>query len=188
MTDPLPFDLQPVLAGSLITLRPLKADDFDAMHAAASDPLIWEQHPDPLRWQRDAFESRVFRGGLESGGAFAVVDNATGRIVGTTRFYDWDPQAREVAIGYTFLARSHWGGAVNREMKELLLDHAFRWAKTVWLHIGEDNKRSRRATEKLGARLSHVEVRGVGAFARPTAYYRIEADDWQRQRQSDRLP
>jgi N-acetyltransferase len=101
----------------------------------------------------------VFRGGLESGGAFAIIDYSEGRIP----------------------ARSHWGGPVNREIKQLLLDHAFRWAKTVWLHIGEHNKRSRRATEKLGARLSHIEMKGVGAFARPTAFYRIEAETWQRQ-------
>lgn len=181
MSSSTDFELQPVLAGSLITLRPLKADDFEALYAAASDPLIWEQHPDPERYQRDAFESRVFRGGMESGGAFAIIDNSDGRIVGTTRFYEWDPAAREVAIGYTFLVRSHWGGPVNREMKQLLLDHAFRWAKTVWLHIGENNKRSRRATEKLGAQLSHIETKGVGAFARPTAFYRIEAEAWQRQ-------
>lgn len=181
MTSSTDFELQPVLAGSLITLRPLKADDFEALYAAASDPLIWEQHPDPERYQRDAFESRVFRGGMESGGAFVIIDNSDGRIVGTTRFYEWDPAAREVAIGYTFLVRSHWGGPVNREMKQLLLDHAFRWAKTVWLHIGENNKRSRRATEKLGARLSHIEIKGAGAFARSTAFYRIEAEAWQRQ-------
>lgn len=183
MTLATDFELQPTLVGSLITLRPLKAEDFDALYAAASDPLICEQHPDPERCQREAFESRVFRGGIESGGAFAIIDNSDGNIVGTTRFYEWDPGAREIAIGYTFLVRSHWGGPVNREMKQLLLDHAFRWAKTVWLHIGENNKRSRRATEKLGAQLSHVEMKGVGSFARPTAFYRIEAEAWQRQRQ-----
>ena len=182
MTRTTAFDLQPTLDGSLITLRPLKPDDFEALYSAASDPLIWEQHPDPERYQREAFESRVFRGGIESGGAFAIIDNRDGRIVGTTRFYEWDPQAREIAIGYTFLVRSHWGGPVNREMKQLLLDHAFRWAKTVWLHIGENNRRSRRATEKLGAKLSHIEMKGAGAFARPTAFYRIEAEDWQRLR------
>jgi len=179
MTPSAPFDLQPTLVGTLLTLRPLKPDDFEPLYAAASDPFIWEQHPDPERYQFEAFESRVFRGGIESGGAFVVIDNNDRQIIGTTRFYEWDPQAREVAIGYTFLARSHWGGPVNQEMKQLLLDHAFRWAKTVWLHIGANNKRSRRATEKIGARFSHIEIKGVGAFARPTAFYRIDADYWQ---------
>ena len=77
MTPSSPFELQPTLVGALVTMRPLRPDDFEELYAAASDPLIWEQHPDPERYQREAFESRVFRGGLESGGAFSIIDTTS---------------------------------------------------------------------------------------------------------------
>ena len=53
--------------------------------------------------------------------------------------------------GWTFLARSHWGGEYNREMKRLMLDHAFRFVGRVVFLIDSANHRSQRATEKIGA-------------------------------------
>src|SRR5690606_2932573 len=111
--------------------------DFEPLYAAASDPLIWEQHPDPLRYQRDRFETDFFAGAVASKSAFVVTDNATGKVIGSSRYYEWNPTTQEVAIGYSFLARSHWGGAFNRDMKQLMLRHAFCWAKVVWFHIGQ---------------------------------------------------
>ena len=105
------FDSRPVLVGAALTLRPLVAEDFDSLHAAASDPLIWEQHPQPTRWQRDVFRSNFFEGALASGSAFVVLDNATDAIIGSTRYYDWWPQSREIAIGFTFLTRPYWAAA-----------------------------------------------------------------------------
>lgn len=118
------IDLQPVLHGPTLTLRPLQPDDFEALYAVASDPLLWEQHPEPTRWQRDVFRA-VFDGGIASKGAFAVIERATSTMIGSSRYYDWNPEAREIAIGYTFLARSHWGGRTNGELKKLMLDHIF---------------------------------------------------------------
>jgi len=103
------FDFQPTLVGELITLRPLKAEDFAMLYAAASDPLVWEQHPDPTRYQREVFQKQFFAGAISSGSAFVVIDNVSGQIVGSSRYYEWNPAEKEVAIGYTFLARSHWG-------------------------------------------------------------------------------
>jgi RimJ/RimL family protein N-acetyltransferase len=160
------FDSRPVLVGASLTLRPLVAEDFEPLHAAASDPLIWEQHPQPTRWQRDVFRSNFFEGALASGSAFVVLDNATDAIIGSTRYYDWWPQSREIAIGFTFLTRPYWGNGANHEMKQLMLSHAFRWADTVWFHVGEHNGRSRRALEKIGACFSH-QVEGK-------AFYRLE--------------
>lgn len=172
---PSQFAFKPTLAGASITLRPLRTDDFEDMYAAAADPLIWEQHPDPLRYQRAVFESRFFSGGVASGSAFVVLDNQSGKVVGSSRYYDWDPVAREIAIGYTFLARSHWGGAANREMKRLMLEHAFHWAQVVWFHIGVGNLRSRRAIEKMGARFSHEAGKEANGVLQQTAFYRIES-------------
>ena len=174
MTQQEPFDFQPTLTGSTITLRPLREDDLEPLYAAASDPLIWELHPDPLRYQREAFESRYFSGALDAGSALVATDNSTGEIVGCSRYYEWDPVAEEVAIGFTFLARSRWGGATNREMKTLMLDHAFKWAKRVWFHIGKDNRRSRRGTEKIGARFSHEAQKEIGGRVLDYAYYYID--------------
>ncbi len=145
----MPFDLQPVLKGELVELRPLREEDFDALFAVASDPLIWEQHPVRDRYEEEVFRE-FFRRGLESGGAFAVLDRRDGRIVGSTRFHHYDEAGSEVEIGFTFLARSHWGGRYNGEMKRLMLDHAFRFVERVVFLVGPKNFRSQRAVEKIG--------------------------------------
>ena len=151
-TDPPAFELQPVLEGRLLLLRPLVPADFEALHAAASDPLIWEQHPESDRWTLPVFQ-RYFDGAIRSGGAFAVIERATGRIVGSSRYDHLDPRASEVEIGWTFLERRLWGGEHNREMKTLMIEHAFRFVERVYFVVGEDNRRSQRALEKIGARL-----------------------------------
>lgn len=166
------IDLQPTLQGPTLTLRPLQPDDFEALYAAASDPLIWEQNPQPTRYQRDVFR-KVFESGIESKGAFAVIDSSSGTIIGTSRYYDWEPNNREVAIGYTFLARAYWGGKTNGEMKKLMLDHIFQYAGTVWFHIGADNWRSRKALERIGGVLSHCAERETGGKMVPYTYYKI---------------
>jgi RimJ/RimL family protein N-acetyltransferase len=146
------FELQPILTGRLLELRPLAAEDRDALYEAARDPLIWEQHPEPDRHRPPVFQ-RYFDGAIASGGAFAVIDRASDRIVGSTRFCNLDPAAGEVEIGWTFLERARWGGSWNGEMKALMLEHAFRFVDRVVFVVGENNLRSRRAVEKLGARL-----------------------------------
>lgn len=166
------IDLQPVLHGPTLTLRPMQADDFETLYAAASDPLIWEQNPQPTRYQRDVFRT-VFDSGIASKGALVVIERASGTTIGTSRYYEWLPETREIAIGYTFLARSHWGGTANAELKKLMLDHIFQWADTVWFHIGADNWRSRKAMEKIGGVLSHTGDRPSGDKLVPYTYYKI---------------
>jgi len=169
-----PFDLQPALEGETLLLTPLKPDDFEELYAVASDPLIWEQHPEPTRYQRRVFEG-FFAGAIASGGALIATDKNSGKVIGSSRYYDWNPAAKDVAIGYTFLARSHWGGATNREMKTLMLNHAFRWVKVVWFHIGKNNWRSRKAIEKIGAILAHEAIRELNGVLHEYAFYRIDA-------------
>jgi RimJ/RimL family protein N-acetyltransferase len=144
------FDLQPQLRGELIELRPLAPEDWDDLFAVASDPLIWEQHPESDRYKEDVFKV-FFKDALESGGAFVVIDTETKRIIGSTRFHGYDPEKSEVEIGWTFLARKYWGGRYNREMKQLMLAHAFQFVENVLFYIGENNIRSQKATEKIGA-------------------------------------
>ncbi|HWT12778.1 MAG TPA: GNAT family N-acetyltransferase [Allosphingosinicella sp.] len=143
------FDLQPVLEGQRLKLRPLAPEDFNALYAVAADPLIWEQHPARDRHRREVFLD-FFREALESGGALAAIDRVDGRIIGSSRFHGYDSRRSEVEIGWTFLARSHWGGVHNGEMKALMLAHAFRFVDNVLFIVGPDNLRSQPAVEKVG--------------------------------------
>jgi N-acetyltransferase len=146
----MPFDLQPTLTAELLELRPLEADDFHALYCVASDPLIWEQHPHSDRYKREVFET-FFQEAMESGGALIAIDRRDGAVIGSSRFYGYDAQRSEIEIGWTFLARSHWGGIYNGQMKELMLRHAFKSVDTVLLVIGAQNVRSQKAAEKIGA-------------------------------------
>jgi RimJ/RimL family protein N-acetyltransferase len=145
-----PFDLQPTLTGDLIELRPLRAEDHDALYAVARDPLIWEQHPAKERSEVDGFR-RFFDEAMASGGAFVAIDRKTGTVIGSSRFYAYDGAASEVEVGWTFLARAYWGGRYNGEMKRLMLGHAFRFVNHVVLLIAPTNLRSQRAAERIGA-------------------------------------
>jgi RimJ/RimL family protein N-acetyltransferase len=145
----MPFELQPTLRGELLELRPLRAEDFDDLYACASDPGIWELHPEPDRYKEDVFRG-FFQGAMDSGGAFAVLDRATGRIIGSSRYFGYDEARSEIEIGWTFLARTYWGGVYNRELKELMLRHAFRFVDSVVFLVGPKNWRSQRAMEKIG--------------------------------------
>jgi RimJ/RimL family protein N-acetyltransferase len=156
-----PFVLQPTLTGERLQLRPLRPDDWDALYAAASDPLIWAQHPDSERFKPDVFR-RYFESGLASGGAFAVVDRRSGEIVGSSRYHDYDETKREVEIGWTFLTRDYWGGSYNREMKTLMLDHAFNFVERVSFNVGPTNYRSQRAMEKIGGVRAGTRVNSLG--------------------------
>jgi len=143
------FDLQPALKGDLLELRPLRPEDFHDLYAVASDPLIWEQHPTKNRYKEEVFQE-FFREALESGGALIAIDSKDGQVVGSSRFHGYDKERSEVEIGWTFLARSHWGGIYNREMKQLMLRHAFRFVNSVIFLVGPQNLRSQKAVEKMG--------------------------------------
>ena len=167
----MPFDLQPVLKGDLLELRPLRPQDFDNLYAVASDPLVWEQHPARDRYMPDVFAA-LFRESLESGGALIAIDSRDGSVVGSSRFHGYDEAASEIEIGWTFLARSHWGGVYNREMKRLMLRHAFQFVKSVLFVVGSGNRRSQRAMEKIGGVRVGSKLDGKG---RENFVYRIAA-------------
>lgn len=159
-------DWQPTLTGPTLHLRPLRATDFDALFAVASDPEIWAQHPARDRYQEAVFR-KLFEDGLASGGAILVTDRVSGEVLGSTRFYNWVPERREIEIGYTFLKRSRWGGATNRELKTLVLGHALTFAAVAVFIVAKENLRSRRAMEKIGGRLlpERTEVEGHVVYA-----------------------
>jgi RimJ/RimL family protein N-acetyltransferase len=142
-----------------------------ALYAVASDPLLWALHPEPERAQEPVFRD-FFRVAMASKSALLALDSADGQVIGTSRYHGYDPLRSEIEIGWTFLARSHWGGRHNRDMKRLMLGHAFRFVENVLLIVGENNLRSRRAVEKIGGTLTDTrrETRhGVDVYYRVTA-------------------
>src|SRR6267143_970074 len=143
------FELQPHLAGELLELRPLRPGDWESLFAVASDPLIWEQHPANDRYREEVFRE-FFREALESGGALIVIDRKTQEIIGSSRYFGFDPGKSEIEIGWTFLARTYWGGKYNAELKRLMLGHAFKFVESVVFLIGPTNVRSQKAMEKIG--------------------------------------
>jgi RimJ/RimL family protein N-acetyltransferase len=164
------MSLQPELVGPTLLVRPMTVHDVEPLYAIAADPQLWAMHPEPTRWQRDVF-ARYADGALACGGGVVVVRRATGALVGASRYYDADAAARSVAIGYTFVSRAHWGDGTNTELKRLMVDHAFTFADTVWFYVGEENRRSRRAVEKLGAVASHTVVSEGGLVS---VHYRLD--------------
>ncbi len=176
------FELQPSIRNDLVRLEPLQAGDFEALFAVACDPLIWEQHPSQDRYKREVFAG-YFKSGLESGGALRVIDQKTGDLVGSSRYYDLDEAARQVSVGYTFIARRCWASGFNRALKQLMLDHAFKFVDRVIFQVGRDNLRSRKAMEKLGGVYIGEEVVAYvpGEPASPNVRFKIDAADWARQ-------
>ncbi|MCA9017965.1 MAG: GNAT family N-acetyltransferase [Planctomycetaceae bacterium] len=168
------FDAQPTLTGDLLRLRPLEESDYADLYAVASDPLIWEQHPASNRYQAEVFQ-KFFQDALDSGGALIAIDHATDAVIGSSRYHGYNKAASEVEIGWTFLARSHWGGRFNGEMKRLMLQHAFRFVDSVIFLIGPNNIRSQRAVERIGGvhEGSRTDASGMESWL-----YRIRAADY----------
>lgn len=144
------IDIQPTLENPTALLKPLKEEDFEALYETASDPKIWEQHPNKDRWQREVFLS-YFQGAMESKGAFMIIDKATGGIAGSTRFYNYDETQKSIMIGYTFYAVKFWGTGLNPVIKRLMMDHIFQFVDKVHFQIGAANLRSQIAIQRLGA-------------------------------------
>jgi RimJ/RimL family protein N-acetyltransferase len=173
------FELQPTLSNEMVILEPLKSTDFERLYQVASDPLVWEQHPNKNRYQREEFEN-YFKGAMESGGAFLFCDKQSGEVIGSSRFYDWDPRKKNVLIGYTFLSRNCWGKRYNKTIKELMLNHAFKYADTVQFHVGANNTRSQIAMGRIGGeKVGEMEVAYYGEPAKINFVYEISKLKWQ---------
>lgn len=171
------FDLQPTLKGDLLHLRPLRPEDWTDLFTVASDPLIWELHPARDRYQEPVFRE-FFRETLESGGAVAILDAKTKQIIGSSRYFGYDPEKSEVEIGWTFMARRYWGGKHNGELKRLMLDHAFQYVDNVVFFVGEHNLRSRRAMEKIGGIQDGMVEKLFPSGRINNVRYVIQKEDW----------
>ena len=169
------INLQPQLESDYIILTPLQEDDFEELYNAASDPAIWEQHPNKDRWKRATFKN-FFEGAIKSGGAFKIIDKHTSEVIGSTRFYDYDEARKSILIGYTFFKVSHWGKGFNREVKKLMLDYIFQFVSQVDFHIGAENHRSLISIGRIGAiKIGEQEVAYFGEEPKLNAVFRIVA-------------
>jgi len=173
--------LFPSLTGETLELRPLEATDFDALYTIARDPLIWAQHPSPTRYQEPVFRE-WFADALTSESVLVVLDRVSKQVVGSSRYYEFNEEQREVAIGYTFLAREKWGGGANGELKRLMLRHAFQWVDRVWFHVAAQNIRSQRAMEKIGGRFSHTSTKQLANGMQENFFYKVERADFESER------
>lgn len=169
------IDTQPTLENDVVLLLPLRQDDFEAVYHAASDPKVWEQHPNRDRWRREVFQ-KFFQGAMESRGAFKIVDKATGEVAGSTRFYNYNEAGRSILVGYTFYATKFWGKGLNPAVKNLMMDYIFAFVDTVYFHIGATNYRSQVAIQRLGAKkVGEEEVAYYGENPKLNFVYEITA-------------
>src|SRR6218665_3126093 len=174
------INIQPVLENERALLVPLQTSDFDSLYAVASDPKIWEQHPNKNRWQEPVFKT-FFEGAMQSGGAFKVIDKATGTIAGCTRFYDYNTADKSILIGYTFYAAHFWGSGINPSVKALMLDYIFQFVDQVYFHIGAFNLRSQIAIERTGAlKIKEEVVAYHGEAGKLNFVYSISRRDWEK--------
>jgi RimJ/RimL family protein N-acetyltransferase len=174
-------DFQPTLVGETVTIRPIAAADWPELFKAGSDPEIWNLHPVKKRYTEPVFRE-YFDGALASNMGFVFVERASGRLIGSSRYHGHDEKKSEIEIGWTFIVRDHWGGNTNREVKRLMLEHAFTFVDTVVFWVGETNWRSQGAMEKIGG------VRREGVFVRevsgpdPYVIFEIGKEDYRRHR------
>lgn len=172
------FSIQKPLENERVKMIPLKNTDFEKIYSVASDPKIWENHPNKNRWERLVFQN-FFEGALKSGGAYLIYDKESNELTGSSRFYDYNPNEKSILIGYSFYGTKFWGTGINTYAKKAMLDYIFNFVEKVYFHVGAENIRSRKAMEKLGAvLLREVVVAYYGEPDRKNVEYKIEKKDW----------
>lgn len=172
------FSIQPILENDHVILYPLRESDFEELYTVASDPKVWEQHPNKDRWKREVFQN-FFTGALESKGAFKIVDKLTGKIIGCTRYYDYNEAENFILIGYTFYGTDSWGKGINPQVKKLMLDYIFQFVPTVHFHVGASNLRSQIAIGRLGAeKIAEEDVAYFGEAPKLNFIYEIQKENW----------
>ncbi|WP_419868027.1 GNAT family N-acetyltransferase [Chryseobacterium sp. CT-SW4] len=172
------FSVQTILENKDYQLIPLQQGDFESLYEVASNPQVWEQHPNKDRYKRDVFEN-FFKGAMESKGAFKIVDKATGNVLGSSRYYGFEEKDNSIFLGYTFYGPQSWGKGINPQIKKLMLDYIFRFVDKVHFHVGKDNIRSRIAMERLGAvKIDEREVAYFGEPSRANIVYEIKKENW----------
>jgi len=176
-----------ILKGQMVDLLPLERQYFDELYLAAADKKLWELIPVDCS-DRERFMS-VYDTALaerEKGNhyPFVIYHKETGRIIGSTRWFDIHPEDKKLEIGWTWIIQEYWGTAVNFECKLLLLTHCFDvlQARRVQIKTDQNNLRSRKAIEKIGGQFEGIlrkdRIKENGE-SRSAAYYSIIDDEWE---------
>jgi len=172
------INIQPTLENENVILHPLQDKDFDDLYAVASDPKIWEQHPNKDRCKIEVFKV-FFDGAMQSKGAFKIVNKDSGHVMGSTRFYDHNQEENSISIGYTFYGRDYWGKGLNHSVKSIMLDYIFQFVSKVHFHIGADNIRSQIAIARLGTtKIDEQEIAYFGEEPKMNYIYCLTKEEW----------
>ncbi|SFS83245.1 GNAT family N-acetyltransferase [Sphingobacterium wenxiniae] len=173
------INIQPILEDEKAILYPLQEKDFEVLYAVASDPKIWEQHPNKNRWKKEVFKT-FFDGAMQSKGTFKIVDKTTGSTIGSTRFYNYNAEDNSIFINYTFYAVEYWSKGINHSLKTIMLDYIFQFVSKVYFHIGANNIRSQVAIGRIGAKkIAEQEVIYFGEAPRLNFVYEISKEKWE---------
>jgi len=175
-----------VLNAGGVRLEPLALSHEDGLRAAAADGQLWTIRvtsvPEP-RETRAYIETALRMHGEGTRLAFAVIDDASGTVLGSTSYHDIVPALRRVEIGYTWYRRSVQRTHVNTTCKLLMMGHAFDalGCAVVGWRTDNYNFASQRAIERLGARKDGV-IRGNAlrrdGTIRDTVMYSLRAGEW----------
>lgn len=184
-----PYNTPVTLQGKWARLEPLTLDHAPQLFDVARDDEIWRYMPVPTpksvddvcAWIQDALN-------LQAHGLFlpfAIIDRATEKAIGSTRFLDISEHNRHVEIGWTWLGKNFWRTPLNSECKYLLLRHAFETLGCIRVSFKTDlrNERSQRAIERLGAAREGIWRRVVvmhDGYQRSSVFYSILDDEWAR--------
>lgn len=175
------------LIGTHVRLIPLEVSHAPDLLAASRDPAVWAYLPSAQpqtcaemeAWVQDALAEQAQGNCLP----FAIIDEDTQKVVGSTRFMEIIPAHRQAEIGWTWLTPAVWRTCVNTECKYLLLSQAFDSWKLLRVQFKTDarNERSQRAIERIGGVREGVLRRHRilhDGFVRDSVYYSIIADEW----------
>jgi len=175
------------LEGDIVRLEPLALRHVDDLAAVALDPDLWRWIPTQVS-TRDELQAYVEKALDEQARGvslpFAVIERASGRAIGCTRYMNIERAHRRLEIGSTWYGRAWHRSGVNTESKLLLLRHAFEalGAQRVELKTDAMNQRSRNAILRLGAQQegifrNHMVIEGTGRI-RDTVYFSIIDREW----------
>ncbi len=176
------------LEGRRVRLEPLTERHAEDLFAVAGDEEVWRYLAVPMptdlpamrQWLADALETQA-RGSMLP---FAIIEGASGRAIGSTRYLDYSAFDRHIEIGWTWLGRAYWRTPINTECKYLLLRHAFESLDCIRVQLKTDlrNTRSQQAIERIGGVREGVLRKAViipkDGYQRWSVYFSILDDEW----------
>ncbi len=186
------FSQSIVLENSRVRLRPLDTTDFEALKPAAFDPAVWQftlSRADDAVSLADYLATAVHDREAGRRYAFAIIDRATGQLVGSTSYYNIVPADQRLSIGYSWLGREFQGTGLNRAAKHLLLSYAFDHLgyERVELETDSRNEQSQQAMRRIGATEEGTLRRHrltQGGVRRDTIIFSIIRPEWEGLRQT----